>query len=79
MKLTERLRQLYFAKYDDQMNGLDEDEEKEFKLLNKQILKFQAIVYDIATCTKSDIQRGKKTITLARLQTLLRGMDYEIK
>ena len=42
MELTERLRELYFRKYDDQMGGLDEDEEKEFKLLNKQILQNQA-------------------------------------
>ncbi len=39
------------------------------------ILKNQAIVNDIRKCTKSDIQNGKKTITLARLQTLVRGID----
>jgi len=43
----------------------------------EQILKNQAIIDDIRKCTKSDIQNGKKTITLARLQTLLRGVDYE--
>jgi len=39
------------------------------------ILKNQAIIDDIRKCTKSDIQNGKKTITLARLETLVRGVD----